>query len=138
MPTRVGAGGAGGREDYPVVQVKRIYDDAAPADGRRVLVDRLWPRGLRKDAAAFDEWLREIAPSDGLRRWYRHEPARFDEFAERYRAELAEPERTEALDRLREYAAAGPLTLLTAARDLEYAHPRVLADVLAESVGGSS
>ena len=121
-----------------MVQVKRIYDDPEPTDGRRVLVDRLWPRGLRRDAAAFDEWLREVAPSDGLRRWYRHEPARFPEFAQRYRAELDEPERAGALRRLRGYAKAGPLTLLTAARDLEHAHPRVLAEVLGETVGGSA
>ena len=121
-----------------MVQVKRIYDDPEPTDGRRVLVDRLWPRGLRRDAAAFDEWLREVAPSDGLRRWYRHEPARFDEFAQRYRAELDEPERAQALRRLRGYASAGPLTLLTAVREVEYAHPRVLAELIAESVGGSA
>jgi uncharacterized protein YeaO (DUF488 family) len=136
MPIRVGCGGAAGREDYPVVQVKRVYDDAEPGDGRRVLVDRLWPRGLRKDAAGFDEWLREVAPSATLRRWYRHEPARFAEFATRYRAELAEPERAEALGRLREYAAAG-LTLLTATKDVPHSHAAVLADVIGESVGGS-
>jgi len=119
--------------------VKRVYDEPEPSDGRRVLVDRLWPRGLRKDSGTFEEWLREVAPSDELRRWYRHEPARFAEFARRYRSELSEPERAEALRRLRGYADAGPLTLLTAARDLAHAHPAVLVAVLddGESVGGS-
>jgi uncharacterized protein YeaO (DUF488 family) len=121
-----------------VVRVARVYAD--PGRGRRVLVDRLWPRGLRKDSATFDEWLREVAPSDGLRRWYRHEPARFAEFTERYRAELAEPERALALRRLREYRQAGPLTLLTATKDLAHSHAAVLAAILdgEESVGGSS
>ena len=122
-----------------MVRVARVYDEPGPDDGRRVLVDRLWPRGLRKDSASFAEWLREITPSDGLRRWYRHEPARFAEFTERYRAELAEPERAEALRRLRGYAEAGPLTLLTATRDPAYSHATVLAAILdgGESVGGS-
>jgi uncharacterized protein YeaO (DUF488 family) len=110
-----------------VVQVKRVYDDPEPTDGRRVLVDRLWPRGLRKDAASWDEWLKDAAPSDELRKWYGHDPARFAEFAKRYRAELA---RTEALRTLRRYAAEGPLTLLTATRDLDHAQATVLADLL--------
>ncbi len=113
-----------------VVRVKRVYDGREPSDGRRVLVDRLWPRGLRKDAAELDEWLRDVAPSAELRRWYGHDPQRFAEFAERYRAELAEPGRGEALRRLRGYAEAGPLTLLTAARDLDHAHPAVLANLI--------
>jgi len=110
-----------------VVRVKRVYDEPEPADGRRVLVDRLWPRGVRKDAAAWDEWLRDAAPSGELRRWYGHDPARFAEFAKRYRAELAH---TEALRTLRGYAAEGPLTLLTATRDLDHAHTAVLIDLL--------
>ena len=113
--------------------MKRVYDPPEPGDGRRVLVDRLWPRGLRKDAAALDEWLREVAPSDGLRRWYGHEPARFEEFRRRYAEELAEPDRAAALDRLARMAADGPLTLLTATRDLDHA----LTVVLAERLTGS-
>ena len=107
-----------------------MYDEPAPTDGRRVLVDRLWPRGLARDAGAFDEWLPEIAPSTDLRRWYGHDPARYAEFAQRYRAELAGPAPAEALARLRGYADAGQLTLLTAARDLAHAHPSVLAELL--------
>jgi uncharacterized protein YeaO (DUF488 family) len=110
--------------------VKRVYDDAEESDGRRVLVDRVWPRGLRKDRAAVAEWLRDVAPSTELRRWYGHDPERFAEFARRYRAELAGPVQSDALARLRRYAE-GTLTLVTAVRDLDHAHTAVLADVLA-------
>lgn len=109
------------------VHVRRVYDPAAPADGHRVLVDRLWPRGLSKDAAAVDEWLRAVAPSDELRRWYGHEPGKFAAFRERYEAELRAPERAEALGHLRELAGSGPLTLLTATRDVEHSQAAVLA-----------
>ena len=81
----------------PKVQVRRAYEEAAPQDGTRVLVDRIWPRGLTKDKAQLDEWCKQIAPSTALRKWYGHDPARFEEFARRYRAELEEPERAEAL-----------------------------------------
>ncbi|WUK10892.1 DUF488 family protein [Kitasatospora sp. NBC_00374] len=112
------------------VHLRRIYREPSADEGRRVLVDRLWPRGLRKDAAGFDEWLREVAPSDELRRWYGHEPARYEEFRTRYLAELAEPVRAEALERLRVLAAAGPLTLLTATREVELSHLTVLVGLL--------
>ncbi|WP_431032444.1 DUF488 domain-containing protein [Streptomyces sp. P6-2-1] len=112
------------------VRVRRAYDPAEAADGQRVLVDRLWPRGLSKERAHVDEWLKSVAPSTALRRWYGHDPARFDEFAERYRAELADPAREEALARLRGLAADGPLTLLTATKDLAHAHTFVLARAL--------
>lgn len=117
-------------------RVKRVYDDSDPDDGHRVLVDRLWPRGLRKDAAAVDTWLRDVAPSKDLRQWYGHDPVRFEEFAERYRAELEDEARAAALARLRELAAAGPVTLLTSVRDVRYAHTAVLVDVLAEADEG--
>jgi uncharacterized protein YeaO (DUF488 family) len=138
---RIGGSGVGeGGTLEAVVRVKRVYDEPSRDDGRRVLVDRLWPRGVRKDAVVMDEWLREVAPSDELRRWYRHEPGRFAGFARRYRAELAGPEPAEALGRLGRYAEEGPLTLLTASKDVEHSQARVLADVLggAESVGGSA
>ncbi|EDY45643.1 DUF488 domain-containing protein [Streptomyces sp. SPB074] len=112
------------------VRVRRAYDPPEAADGHRVLVDRLWPRGLSKEHAHFDEWLRTVAPSAELRRWYGHDPARFGEFAARYRAELAEAEHAEALGRLRALAVGGPLTLLTATKDLEHAHTHVLAEEL--------
>jgi uncharacterized protein YeaO (DUF488 family) len=121
-----------------VVRVKRAYDEPDPADGRRVLVDRLWPRGLTKQAATVDEWLRDVAPSSDLRRWYGHAPSRFAEFADRYRAELADDRHADALDRLRMLAQAGPLTMLTATRDVEHAHTAVLVELLDKGAGGPS
>jgi uncharacterized protein YeaO (DUF488 family) len=98
------------------VRARRVYDQAAPSDGKRVLVDRLWPRGLAKDRAHLDEWLKAVAPSDELRRWYGHDPAKFAEFRRRYLAELDEPERAETVRGLREAAQSGPVTLLTATK----------------------
>jgi uncharacterized protein YeaO (DUF488 family) len=115
------------------VHVRRVYDPPGPADGQRVLVDRLWPRGLAKSAAAVDEWLRAVAPSDELRRWYGHEVGKFAEFRDRYLAELGTPERAEALAHLRELADPGPLTLLTATRDVEHSQAAVLAERLGEA-----
>lgn len=114
------------------VAVKRVYDPPAPDDGARLLVDGLWPRGLRKEQAAIDEWLRDIAPSPQLRRWFGHRPERFDEFTRRYREELRDPVRAAALRRLREYRSAGPVTLLTSTRDVAHAHITVLRQVLDE------
>jgi uncharacterized protein YeaO (DUF488 family) len=114
----------------PEVRARRVYEPAAASDGRRVLVDRLWPRGLSKDRAHLDEWLKAVAPSDQLRRWYGHEPAKFPEFRQRYEAELEEPDRAEALRHLREEAQSGPMTLLTATRDLEHSEAEVLAQLL--------
>lgn len=112
------------------IRTKRIYDPPADEDGTRVLVDRMWPRGVRKADAAVDHWLRGVAPSPELRRWFGHDPARFDTFAAHYRAELdAKPD---AVAELTELAASGPLTLLYAARDRDYNHARVLADYLRE------
>jgi uncharacterized protein YeaO (DUF488 family) len=115
------------------VRVRRVYDPPGPADGRRVLVDRLWPRGLAKSAAAVDEWLRAVAPSDELRRWYGHEVSKFAGFRDRYLAELGMPERAEAVAHLRELADLGPLTLLTATRDVEHSQAAVLAERLGKA-----
>jgi uncharacterized protein YeaO (DUF488 family) len=114
----------------PQVRARRVYDEPAASDGRRVLVDRLWPRGLAKEAAHVDEWLKAVAPSDGLRRWYGHDPAKFDEFRSRYGDELREPERAKALMHLRELAAAGTITLLTATKDLDRSQAADLAERL--------
>ncbi|HBW19036.1 MAG: DUF488 domain-containing protein [Streptosporangiaceae bacterium] len=112
------------------VRARRVYEPAAPSDGRRVLVDRLWPRGLSKDKAHLDEWLKDVAPSGELRRWYGHQPERFAEFRRRYEAELKDPDRSEALRHLRDLAQTGPLTLLTATRDLEHSEAEVLVQLL--------
>jgi uncharacterized protein YeaO (DUF488 family) len=99
------------------VRIKRAYEPAAADDGYRVLVDRLWPRGVSKEKAHLDAWMKDIAPSTELRRWFGHDPARWDEFQRRYRAELAEPERSQLVDTLAERATHGPLTLVYGARD---------------------
>lgn len=112
------------------VQVHRVYDDSAPDDGARVLVDRLWPRGLSKEKAHLHEWCKTVAPSTALRRWYGHDPERFKEFDSRYRNELEAPERVEALAHLRTLAAKRTLTLLTATRAVEISAATVLARLL--------
>jgi uncharacterized protein YeaO (DUF488 family) len=99
------------------VQIKRAYESASPRDGYRVLVDRLWPRGVRKTDLPLDAWLKDIAPSSELRRWFGHEPSRFDEFAARYRRELRRSPAKEALAALRQRASEGPVTLVYAAHD---------------------
>ncbi|MDD7966968.1 DUF488 domain-containing protein [Actinomycetospora lemnae] len=110
------------------VQVKRVREERSDDDGTRVLVDRLWPRGLAKADADHDTWLRDVAPSSELRRWFAHDPAKYDEFARRYRAELEAEPAASALATLRDTP--GPITLLTATRDTEHSHARVLAEVL--------
>ena len=112
------------------VQVRRAYDPPESGDGQRVLVDRLWPRGLSKERADLDEWCKDVAPSTELRKWYGHDPAKWDEFARRYRAELEDSEHEAALAHLHELAAAGRLTLLTAAKRSDISEATVLANLL--------
>ncbi len=112
------------------IWLRRAYDPPARNDGRRVLVDRLWPRGLRRDDAALADWLPAIAPSDALRTWFGHDPARFDDFARRYRSELVE-HRVE-LDQLVTRAEQGRVTLVYAARDRTHNNAVVLRRVLEE------
>ena len=111
------------------VHVRRVHDDPAPEDGFRVLVDRLWPRGVAKERARLDLWLKDVAPSTELRTWFHAEPDRFEEFAARYRAELAA---NPALDQLRDLVAEHPVvTLLYAARaPRDRNHAAVLAEVI--------
>ena len=113
-----------------MVQLKRAYDAPEASDGTRVLVERLWPRGLTKERARIDLWLKEIAPSAELRRWYGHTPERWEEFRRRYLEELqAEPAR-EALARLRDLARQGTVTLIVGARDSEHSDGAVLRELL--------
>ncbi len=112
----------------PDIRVKRIYAEAADEDGYRVLVDRVWPRGMTKAEAAIDEWVKEAGPSTDLRTWFGHDPRRFTEFAKRYRTELTG---SKALRHLREVCAQHPVvTLLYGARDTEHNQAVVLASVL--------
>ena len=113
--------------------VERVYKAPDPSDGRRILVDRLWPRGLKKESAQIDDWLKELAPSDALRRWFDHRPERWVEFQAKYRAELASPAVSESLKRLRALGRKGAVTLLYAARDEIENNAQVLKRVLTKS-----
>lgn len=113
------------------VAIKRAYAPPEPGDGMRILVDRLWPRGLRKEAAHIDLWLKEVAPSTALRQWFAHDPAKWAEFRRRYQAELQAGAAAEALQTLRAHARQRPLTLLYAAHDEAHNQAVVLRDLLA-------
>jgi uncharacterized protein YeaO (DUF488 family) len=110
------------------VHLKRAYEKADPKDGRRILVDRLWPRGVSKAEAATDEWLKDLAPSTELRRWFGHDPDRWDEFQRRYAKEI--DDHAELLAHLREMARHGPITLVYSAHDEVHNDAVVLRDVL--------
>jgi len=112
------------------VRIKRVYETPEPEDGQRVLIDRLWPRGLKREDARLDDWLREVAPGDELRRWFGHDPARWEEFQARYRHELEDEAHVAALKKLRELAQRGPLTLVFAAKDTEHCNAQVLRALL--------
>ncbi len=120
-------------QQQPRIRVGRVYDHRTAEDGTRVLVDRLWPRGLTKDQADLDEWCKQIAPSAALRSWYAHDPHRFAEFGRRYRTELDDPGRAAALQHLRQLAHYQPLTLLTAARRADISEAAVLAEQLLDA-----
>jgi len=112
----------------PDIRVKRIYEPADNADGARILIDRLWPRGVRKDDAHLTVWMKDIAPSPELRKWFDHDPARFEEFTFRYQAEL--DANHAAVGQINAYVKQGPVTLLYAAHDPVHNHAVVLADYL--------
>jgi uncharacterized protein YeaO (DUF488 family) len=111
-----------------MIKLKRIYDPVSPDDGKRILIDRLWPRGIRKEDARIDEWLRDIAPSAQLRKWFSHEPSKWAEFKKRYREELKD--KRELIDKLRSEAEKKTLTLLYAAKDREHNNAVVLKEVI--------
>lgn len=110
------------------IQLKRVYEDKSKDDGYRVFVDRLWPRGVSKEDVHFDEWMKELAPSTELRKWFDHKPERFEEFSKRYKKELAEQK--ELLDKLKELAKKKKVTLLFAAKDTEINNAVVIKDIL--------
>jgi uncharacterized protein YeaO (DUF488 family) len=114
----------------PEIRVRRVYDAPSPDDGARVLVDRIWPRGLRKDAAHLTEWAKDAAPSAELRQWYGHDPEKFSEFRRRYLDELSGGVQRAELGKVRALAATRPVTLLTATRAVDISQAAVLAQVL--------
>ena len=115
------------------VRLKRAYEPASSSDGMRVLVDRLWPRGVKKADAKIDEWMKDIAPSSELRKWFGHDPARWPEFRKRYAAEIKE--HPEQLQRLRALAREGALTLVFSASDEEHNNAVVLRDMILDQCG---
>jgi uncharacterized protein YeaO (DUF488 family) len=140
-PSRAGCNGRLGMVPSPVklrerdrrmtennVRLQRAYDDPQPDDGHRVLVDRVWPRGRTKSELRLDAWARDLGPSTGLRKWFGHDPARWTEFQTRYRAELADPERSRALDALAAIARNGRVTIVYGARDREHNQAQVIAE----------
>ncbi len=113
-----------------MLRVKRVYQNKQADDGIRLLVDRLWPRGLSRAGANIDEWLKDLAPSDELRRWFAHQPERWLQFRERYLEELSTPQKAQSLKRIARMAANGDVTLIYAAKDTEHNNARVLAEVV--------
>jgi uncharacterized protein YeaO (DUF488 family) len=111
-----------------VIQLKRVYESPAPEDGTRILVDRLWPRGITKAQAQLDAWLKEVAPSAALRKWFDHDPRKWDEFGSRYRIELEK--NTQAVQEIQGFLKSGRVTLVYAAHDTEHTHAIVLAAFL--------
>lgn len=114
-----------------MIRIKRIYDPPSASDGKRILIDRLWPRGVKKDEARIDEWLKDIAPSDDLRKWFGHDPEKWPEFRKKYQKELQG--NGETVKRLRSEAKRGTVTLLYSAKDEEHNNAVVLKDVVDSS-----
>ena len=112
------------------VKAGRVYEGRVYGEGSRVLVDRIWPRGLSKEKADLDEWCKTVAPSTQLRKWYDHDRERFEEFGRRYRSELEEPDRAETLEHLRALARHGNLVLLTATKLVDISEAAVLAELI--------
>ena len=111
-----------------VVKIKRIYEPASREDGKRILIDRLWPRGIKKEEAKIDEWMKEIAPTTGLRKWFSHDPAKWPEFRKRYIDELKS--KSDLVERLRSEATEGTITLLFAAKGAEHSNAVVLKELI--------
>ena len=116
-----------------MIKIKRIYDEASPDDGKRIYVDRLWPRGLKKEDVKMDEWLKEIAPSADLRKWFGHEPSKYGEFEKRYIRELES--KSEILERIRKEGKKETVTLLFSAKDTEHNNATVLRELLTRKKG---
>jgi len=117
-----------------MLRVKRVYESKEAGDGVRILVDRLWPRGLRSAEAGIDEWMKDVAPSDELRKWFAHDPEKWPEFKRKYTEELAAPEKAALLKRIAKSAASGNVTLVYAAKDTEHNNARVLEELIAKAM----
>ena len=127
------AGGLSALEaDNMAIRVRRAYDPPLPEDGRRVLVERLWPRGMKKESIFINAWLRELAPSDELRRWFKHDHARWDEFQWRYREELRDAQQQQLIDELAEQASRRNVTLIYSSREERFNSAVALCDVIEE------
>jgi uncharacterized protein YeaO (DUF488 family) len=117
-----------------MLKVKRVYESKEAGDGVRILVDKLWPRGLRSAEAGIDEWMKDVAPSDELRKWFAHDPEKWPEFKRKYTKELADPQKATLLKRIAESAATGNVTLVYAAKDTEHNNARVLKEFITKSM----
>jgi len=113
-----------------MVKIKRIYDPVSPDDGKRIYVDRLWPRGMKKEEAKMDEWLKDISPSDSLRKWFGHDPSKYEEFKNRYTNELEK--HSEILERIRKESKKETVTLLFSAKDIGHNNATVLKEMLSQ------
>ncbi len=113
-----------------MIKIKRIYDPASSDDGKRIYIDRLWPRGMKKEEVKIDEWLKEISPSDSLRKWFGHDPAKYAEFKRRYTKELEK--HPEILERIRKEGKKETVTLLFSAKDVEHNNATVMRELLSE------
>ncbi len=111
-----------------MVKIKRIYDPVSSDDGKRILIDRLWPRGIKKEEAKIDEWLRDVAPSDELRKWFSHDPSKYQEFRKRYGKEVEK--KSELLERIKKEAKKETVTLLFSAKDTEHSNATALKEIL--------
>lgn len=111
-----------------MIKIKRVYDPFEPEDGKRILIDRLWPRGIKKEGLKMDEWLKEIAPSDKLRKWFSHDPKKYGEFKKRYTKELED--KSEILKRIKREARKGRVTILFSAKDTEHNNATALKETL--------
>lgn len=113
-----------------MLKIKRAYEKRESSDGKRILVDRLWPRGVSKTEAAIDEWVKDLAPSDSLRKWFGHNPDKWVEFRERYIKKLSSPESKKLLEDIASAASRSDVTLVYAARDTEHSNARVLEELI--------
>ncbi len=113
-----------------MIKIKRIYDPASPDDGKRIYIDRLWPRGKKKEDVQIDEWLKEISPSDALRKWFGHDPSKYAEFKKRYKKELEK--HSEVLEKIKKEAKRKTVTILFSAKDVEHNNATVMRELLSE------